>query len=195
MHRIGSCSPSSLLYCTVCEPFSIHFPWFGHLMNIPSLPWLVPCESLFFLPLLCFNYWFTYLSILSDQSLVSNWRWGLRHVYIAIFSVLILHYCACVWLLFWLCSYSFSPSWLGFRHCPLSSHTQWQIPIQHIAKRLVWHDGTQTVWFSARWYANRLVLGTMVHEPLRFGLIFLFLTSLALLGLSLPILHVVHGLW
>ena len=28
-----------------------------------------------------------YLSILGDQSLIFNWRWGSRHVYIAIFSV------------------------------------------------------------------------------------------------------------
>ena len=27
------------------------------------------------------------------------------------------------------------------------------------------HNGTQTVQFSAQWYANRLVPGTMVHEP------------------------------
>ena len=33
--------------CVDCEPFPTLFPWFGLLVTIPSLPWLVPFESLF----------------------------------------------------------------------------------------------------------------------------------------------------
>ena len=48
------------------------------------------------------------------------------------------------------------------------------------------YDSTQTVWFSARWYTNRLILGTMVREPSPFGWIcpVFYLTCLLLLVIA-----------
>ena len=112
-------------------------------------PWVyesVLTGDVVLLPLLGFNYWFMYLSKLGDLSLISNWRWVSRHVYIPIFLVLLLHYCMC--FVVWLCSYSFSPSWLGFWHCPWSFHNpcQYRKPggLAHwCANLLVWHNGAQ----------------------------------------------------
>ena len=64
---------------------------------------------------------------MGDQSLIFNGRWGLPHVYIAIFSGFGSSTSLLFVLLVSLCSDSFSPSWLGFWHCPLSFHTQCQI--------------------------------------------------------------------
>ena len=102
--------------CTVCEPSLTLFSWFCLLETIPSLPWLILCQSLSWgvfglphfavltvdwlyllqvgrgahlqgmfmvlksvlagdvvlLPLLGFNYWFMYLSILDDQYSIFN---------------------------------------------------------------------------------------------------------------------------
>ena len=49
-------------------------------------------------------------------------------------------------------------------------------------------NGTQTVCFSAQWYANLLVLGTMVCEPPRFDLTCPFWLDLSLLELTCPYL-------
>ena len=74
-------------------------------------------------------------SNLGDQSLIFNRRWGSRHVYIAIFSV----FGSSTPLLYLFCWFGSALTLLvqvdlGFWHCPLSSHTQCQIPIQHIRK-------------------------------------------------------------
>ena len=44
-HRLRYLWIQVFSYCTVCEPFPTF--WFGPLVTIPSLSWLVPCESLF----------------------------------------------------------------------------------------------------------------------------------------------------
>ena len=75
-------------------------------------------------------------------------------------------------LLVWLYSYSFSPSWLGSRHCPLSSHTQCQFLYKRSQNGLFRtmerkpfgfrHDGTRAVWFLARWCVNFRVVAWFV---------------------------------
>ena len=83
-----------------------------------ACPWVyesVPTGNVVLLSLLGLT---TGSCTLGDQSLISNWRWFWRHVYIAIITV------CCV--LFALLLF-FSPSWLGFWHCPRSSHIPCQI--------------------------------------------------------------------
>ena len=126
-----------------------------------------------------------YLSILDDQSWISNWYWVSLHVYIAIFSFLIHHYCVCV------CFVVFGSAPTILVQVDWASGIALGVPTlcvksqyTHIAKRVVWHNGTWTVWFSVQWYANRLVLGTMVRESLCFGLICPFFLDLPLLDVS-----------
>ena len=114
------------------------------------------CTALSFASLLGFNYWFMYLSICGDQSLISNWRWGSRHVYIAIFSVLILHYCVCVCFLLFLALLLLFWSKLTLL-LALPSEFPNSVSNPYTTYR--------KTGCSAQWYANRLVLGTMVRKP------------------------------
>ena len=67
-------------------------------------------------------------------------------------------------LLFWLCSYSFSPTLFGFQHCPLSSHTHCQF-LYNISQNGWFCTMVRQPFGSVRWYANRLVLDVMVRKP------------------------------
>ena len=103
------------------------------------------CNSLSFASLLGFNYWFMYFSILGDQSLISNWWWGSRHVYIAIFSVLILRFCVCV------CFVVFGSAPTLLVQVNRASGIAFWVPTLSV-KSL--YNISQNRWF-----------GTMVHEP------------------------------
>ena len=87
---------SGLLCCAV---LTVAWLYLGGGLAYQGCPWFyesVLAGDIVLLPLLGFNYWFMYLSILGDQSLISNGWWSLLPVYIAIFSVLVLPYCVCV---------------------------------------------------------------------------------------------------
>ena len=124
---------------------NIHNPWFGPSVTIPSLPWLVPHSSL----QCCHSCFRDYRAIkvlritenLQNHSIQerTNYRTTKeRHERKKRIKLSFLKGWLIISNWFYIGS---APTLLvqvnwGFWHCPLSSHTQCQIPIQHIAKRV-----------------------------------------------------------